>query len=448
MKRSAIIAPLAERGRSLKGSVSPPPDKSITHRAMILGALSPGRSVIRRPLLSGDCLSTLGCLQALGVPVRVAAGKIVIPESRTKKTDGRLRPWRRPSRNLDCGNSGTTMRLLSGVLAGRPFRSVLSGDASLSRRPMKRVIEPLSKMGAGVRSRPGGLAPLKISGRFPLRPIRWRSRVASAQVKSAVLLAGLQARGETRFTEPALSRDHTERMLKSCGVPVRSRTERSGGHSVSVRGGGGLKPLDVTVPGDFSSAAFWIGAAAIVPGSDIVIRGVNLNPTRTGFLDAAGKMGARISILRKSGAGGEPAGDIRVRASRLKGARLGRRDIPRLLDEVPILAVMATQAEGRTVISGAEELRVKESDRLRAVTVRLKRMGARISEKKDGLVILGPSLLRGAKVDSGGDHRVAMALAVAALRARGRTAIRDFSCSDISYPGFLADLKRLTRSAR
>ena len=405
---------------------------------MILGALSPGRSVIRRPLLSGDCLSTLGCLQALGVPVRVAAGKIVIPESRTKKTDGRLRPWRRPSRNLDCGNSGTTMRLLSGVLAGRPFRSVLSGDASLSRRPMKRVIEPLSKMGAGVRSRPGGLAPLKISGRFPLRPIRWRSRVASAQVKSAVLLAGLQARGETRFTEPALSRDHTERMLKTFGANIGIK-----GTSVFLKGDIELTPKDLDVPGDISSASFFLVGALLLKGSSIKIRNISINPTRAGILKILSKMGGRIKIINKKNLF-EPAGDIVAEYSRTRGITIDKDMIPGIIDELPIIFVLASLSKGRTIVKGAEELRVKEADRINSMQEGLKAMGAKFYLKGDEVIIEGVEKLAGARLKSFGDHRTCMAMAIAAITASGESRIEGAESVSKSFPGFFGVLANLS----
>ena len=427
--------------KTLRGVYRPPPDKSITHRALFFAALAKGTSVIRNPLSTGDCISTLKALQKLGISIKKGRGTWTV----TGRGGFQTRPHK-PGAVVDCGNSGTTLRLLMGILASRGVPAVLSGDASLKKRPMKRVIEPLRKMGADISARKDDYAPVRIRRGGQIKGITWRMPVASAQVKSALLLAGLAADGETTVIEPSKSRDHTERMMKGMGVPI-----KISGNTVTIRKGGFktrpyiLRPFNLTVPGDFSSAAFIIAAAAVVPGSKVIVRGVNLNPTRTGFLSVLKEMGAKIRVLNTKTRYFEPVGDLEVSHSNLRSVTVSGSRIPLLIDEIPILAVVASQAGGRTAVSGAGELRVKESDRIKAIVSQLKRMGVRIEEKRDGFIIQGPCVLRGASCDSFGDHRMAMALAVAGLAARGRTAIKGFGCARVSYPGFIKDLKSLSR---
>lgn len=419
--------------RSLRGTVRVPGDKSISHRAAILGALGAGRSVARGFLTSADTEATRRCLAELGVTSTLEGDVLTI--------DG-VGPsgLREPADVLDCANSGTTMRVLAGLLAGLPFLSILTGDESLRSRPMERVATPLRAMGATVITREGGLAPLAILG-SALRPIRYRLPVASAQVKSAILLAGLMAEGITFVEEPQPSRDHTERMLAAMGADI-----RRDGHAISVAGlGGALAPLDVTVPGDMSAAAFWMVAAAAMADAEMALPGVGVNPTRTGILEALGSMGAAIDVGERRATGGEPVADIVVRSSRLRGARFGGDLIPRLQDEIPALAVAAVFAEGRTEVRDAAELRVKESDRISALVEGLRAMGARVEELPDGFVVEGTGALRGARVDSRGDHRLAMAFAIAGLLATGESVIERAECVDVSYPGFWEDIDRLRR---
>lgn len=417
--------------RALQGEVAVPGDKSISHRALMIGAIAEGETVIENFLAGEDCLATLSCLRALGVG-------ITGPEAGRVRVEGRgLYGLSEPTDILDAKNSGTTMRLLLGILAGQPFFSVITGDASLRRRPMGRVVRPLRAMGAQIMARAGGeLAPLAVSG-GGLRSIEFASPVASAQVKSAVLLAGLYATGETVVTEPALSRDHTERMLALFGAPV-----RRDGLSVAVRGGAVLKAVPVRVPGDISSAAFLLVAACIVPDAAVTVKGVGLNPTRTGILDVLRAMGARIEVKVRD-AGPEPWGDVTVYSAALRGTAVGGELIPRLIDEIPVLTVAAAYAAGETVIRDAAELKYKESNRLRTMAVELARLGADVEELPDGLVIRGGKPLKGTVVESHGDHRVAMALAVAGLAAAGETIIQNAGAINVSFPGFVAALTRL-----
>jgi 3-phosphoshikimate 1-carboxyvinyltransferase len=412
--------------RPWQGTLSVPGDKSISHRALIIGALAEGETRVRNWLAAGDCWSTRRCLGALGVTVTEAAdGQLVVHGA----GPAGLRP---PAGVLDCGNSGTTMRLLLGVLAGRPFAATLDGDASLRRRPMRRVAEPLRRMGAEVEGREGGnLAPLTVRG-GRLRGIVWSPEVASAQVKSAILLAGLQADGETVVVEPAPTRDHTERMLRGFGAAV-----EVDGRRVRLAGGQRLRGRDLVVPGDISAAAFFFVAAAILPGSRVTVPGLGVNPGRTGVLEALAAMGATVTLQGEHEVAGEPVADVTVAAppDGLRGVELGGALIPRLVDEVPVLAVAAACARGETVVRDAAELRAKESDRLAVMARQLGRMGADVEELPDGLRIRGGRLV-GAEVDSAGDHRVAMALAVAALAARGETVIAGAESVAISFPEF------------
>jgi 3-phosphoshikimate 1-carboxyvinyltransferase len=409
---------------TVSGTLCVPGDKSISHRALILGALAHGTTEIRGLLRSEDCLATLDALRALGVEIVETADGLVRIQGTGPEG------LREPETVLDAGNSGTTLRLLAGVLAGRRACSLLTGDASLRRRPMRRIVDPLRAMGATILGRAGGaFPPLAIQG-GGLRGIRWTSPVASAQVKSAILLAGLQAKGETRVTEPSLSRDHTERMLSAFGA-----APRRDGCAVTIVGETPLTATRLMVPGDLSSAAFFLTAAAMAGGA-VCVRGVGVNPSRTGLLDVLTAMGACLRRTHEREEGGEPVADLTVTGDRLGGVRIAGALIPRLIDEVPILAVAAALAEGESVVAGAGELRVKEVDRLAAVTEELGRMGVAVSATPDSLRIRGGARLRGAVVSSRGDHRMAMSLAIAALFAEGETTVRDVACVETSFPGF------------
>lgn len=418
-------------GSPVRGTLRAPGDKSISHRAALLGAIASGTTQVEGFLRAGDCLSTLRCLRHLGASIEEAPpDRLVI----------RGRDLREPEEILDVGNSGTTIRLLAGVLAGHPFHSVLTGDASIRRRPMDRVAEPLRRMGARISGRDGGrLAPLSIDG-GGLRGISYATPVPSAQVKSAILLAGLFAEGETAVREPQLSRDHTERMLGAFGVPV-----ARDGLTVRLRGPAALRGAALRVPGDLSSAAYFLVAAALVPGSWVRVEDVGLNPTRTGVLDILRLMGAAVEVDGLRDEAGEPAGTVTVRASRLHGAVIGGDLVPRAIDELPVVAVAACLAEGETVIRDAAELRVKESDRIAALARELGRLGAAVEARPDGLAIRGGPRLRGGRAASGGDHRIAMALAVAGLCADGPVVIDDPACIRTSFPEFEAILRRVTR---
>ena len=437
----AVDAPatplLLPGGGSLRGVVRVPGDKSISHRALLFGAIAEGETRIEGLLPAEDPLSTAACLRAMGVGVsEIRAGEPVLV--RGVGLDGA----QEPETILDCGNSGTTMRLMLGLLAGRAGRHfVLTGDGSLRRRPMRRVGGPLAEMGASIRGRDGGnLAPLAVQG-LPLRGAVIHTPVASAQVKSAILLAALTAEGPTTVIEPALSRDHSERMLRAFGADLVVGGE--GGTRVTVSPGARLRGQEVVVPGDISSAAFWLVAGAITPGAELTVENVGLNPSRTGILEVLAEMGAAIEVLNRRDVAGEPVGDLRVSHGPLKAFSIGGALIPRLVDEIPVLAVAACRAEGVSTISGAEELRVKETDRLAVMARHLGAMGARLEEHPDGLTIAGATALRGAEVDSETDHRVAMSLAVASLVARGDTRLRDSAAAAVSYPGFWDDLARL-----
>ena len=428
------VVKVVRPARRLRGTVEPPGDKSISHRAAILNALAQGRAAVDNFLRGADCLATLRCLRLLGVPWRWQGPGSLVVEG--VGLDG----LSEPPAPLDCRNSGTTVRLLAGVLAGQPFFSVLTGDASLRQRPMGRIAGPLREMGAQVWGRRGGeLAPLAVLGRRPLRALEYRLPVASAQVKSCLLLAGLYADGETRLREPGPSRDHTERMLQAMGVEVRAEDGW-----LSLRPpSSGLRPLSLRVPGDFSAAAFWMVAAAIHPDAEVRLVGVGVNPTRTGLLDALRLMGADIRLSNETTSGGEPVADIAVRSSSLRGIEVDGEMVPRLIDEVPLLALAACFAHGETVVRGARELRVKESDRLRATARELGRLGADIEELDDGLRIRGGIRLQGCRVRSYGDHRLAMMLAVAGLVATGETVIGNAGAVLVSYPEFWGELERL-----
>lgn len=416
---------VVEPGGTMSGSVGVPGDKSISHRAVILGALAEGTTMVSGFLEGRDCLATREAFRAMGVAIEhPAPGRLAL---RGVGLHG-LRP---PPGSLDLGNSGTSMRMLAGLLAAQRFDSMLTGDASLSRRPMRRVIEPLQRMGARIEAGPEGTAPLRITGGRRLHGIDYVMPVASAQVKSALLLAGLYAAGETRVREPGISRDHTERMLEAFGADLRREAD-----GVRVRPGPALTGREVAVPGDLSSAAFLLVAAAIAPGSDLTVRRVGINPTRTGVLEVLRAMGADLEIAPLEGAGSEPVADIRVRYRPLRGVRIPPDVVPRAIDEFPALFIAAACAHGETHLAGARELRVKESDRIQVMADGLAALGVDARPLEDGIRIRGGGLRRGT-VDSGGDHRVAMAFAVAALCADGPVEVRDCANVGTSFPGFV-----------
>jgi 3-phosphoshikimate 1-carboxyvinyltransferase len=415
-------------GASLRGHIHVPGDKSISHRALLLGALAEGASHVSGFLRSGDCLATLACLRALGVEVEIHGAT-------TLTVGGRgLRGLRAPIVPLSCARSGTTMRLLAGILAGQSFGCTLTGDPQLLRRPMRRVVEPLRRMGAEIESAEGH-APLAIRGRR-LRGCDHALPVASAQVKSALLLAGLYADGPTTVRQPGPARDHTERMLAAMGAAI-----ETAGLAVILAPSPSLSPLSLRIPGDMSSAAFPLVAAALVPGSEITIEGVGVNPTRTGLLDVLRATGAGIALGEEREQGGEPVADVTACASDLAGVEVGGDTVVRMIDEFPVLAVAATQARGTTVVRDAAELRVKETDRIANAVAELRALGARIEPQPDGFIVEGPTPLHGAAVDSHGDHRLAMALAVAGLVAEGPVVVENAECVADSFPGF-AELMR------
>jgi 3-phosphoshikimate 1-carboxyvinyltransferase len=418
-----------------RATISVPGDKSMSHRAAMFSALSDGPCLIRNYLSGEDCLGTLRVLGQLGV-------KIEEQGSGSWLIHGLSGKFQEPNSDLDCGNSGTTMRLMSGLLAAQPFRSRLTGDASLSRRPMKRIIEPLSRMGARLSTEGAdGTPPLVVEGNPQLQGIEYALPVPSAQVKSAVLLAGLLAKGTTTVVQPVQTRDHTERMLSHFGVAVEKDGDR-----IAVRGGDLPKPRDFDVPGDISSAAFWLVAAAAKPGCRLTIEGLGLNPTRTGVIKVLERMGARIRTHNENTGTGEPCGFVEVEGAQLQGTLIEGAEIPNVIDEIPVLAIAAALAQGTTVIKDAAELRVKESDRLAVVAHHLQAMGADVSENPDGLVIRGGRPLHSAQLESHGDHRIAMAFAIAGLFAEGETVITGTECVETSYPGFVDQLGELSRA--
>jgi 3-phosphoshikimate 1-carboxyvinyltransferase len=421
----------------LRGTVVVPGDKSISHRAAILNALASGPAKVENFLVGEDTRATLDCLRALGVSWSLEEGGGI---GATLGIHGPGRAGLRESEDvLDARNSGTTMRLLAGVLAAQPFFSILTGDNSLRVRPMGRIVGPLREMGAQVWGRgDGAYPPLAIRG-GELRGIHYCMPVASAQVKSALLLAGLFARGETAVEEPAPTRDHTERMLRAMGA----RLSGEGGLVRIEPLEGELAPLDLRVPGDISAAAFWMAAAALHPDAELHLPGVGVNPTRSGIIDVLRAMGADLEVTGEREQGGEPVADITVRSSHLAPVEVGGDLVPRLIDEIPVLAVAAALTPGRTVVREAAELRVKESDRIATTCEELRRLGARVEELPDGLAIDGVQSLSGARCQSHGDHRLAMALGVAGLLARGETVVEEMEAAEVSYPGFWSDLNRL-----
>ncbi|WP_396133782.1 3-phosphoshikimate 1-carboxyvinyltransferase [Chamaesiphon sp. OTE_75_metabat_556] len=425
-------------GVSLQGRLQIPGDKSISHRALMLGALAEGKTTIRGLLLGEDPRSTAACFSAMGAQISELNTELVTV------TGIGLGQLQEPVNVLDAGNSGTTMRLMLGILASHPDRFfTVTGDDSLRSRPMSRAVAPLTEMGAQIWGRKGNsLAPLAVRGQA-LQPIHYHSPIASAQVKSAVLLAGLMTYGRTTVTEPALSRDHSERMLRAFGAQIDVDPET---HSATVTGYPTLTGQQVIVPGDISSAAFWLVAGSIVPGSELYIENVGINPTRTGILVALELMGADISLENQREVTGEPVADLRVKHSQLKACEISGDLIPRLIDEIPILAVAAVFATGTTVIKDAAELRVKESDRLQVMAAALTKMGAKITELPDGLEITGGGSLIGAELDSFTDHRIAMSLAIAAVMATGTTTIHRAEAASISYPTFFDSLQSIIKS--
>ncbi|TWT01055.1 3-phosphoshikimate 1-carboxyvinyltransferase [Planomicrobium sp. CPCC 101079] len=415
---------------SLMGTIQVPGDKSISHRSIMFGAMAAGITTVEGFLLGDDCLSTISCFRKLGVEINLDGDKVTI-------TSGGESSWEEPAEVLDTGNSGTTTRLMLGLLAGTSFHTVMAGDESIAKRPMKRIIDPLRLMGADIRGRRGGqFTPLAIQG-TRLTAIDYTLPVASAQVKSAILLAGLKAEGRTRVTEPVASRDHTEIMLEHFGAAI-SRNDGT----IEIEGGQTLTASHVKVPGDISSAAFMIGAALITPNSSVRLTNVGTNPTRTGILDVIKKMGADFDVEERQ-VSGEPAADLTIRSSALSGIEIGGDLIPRLIDEIPLIALIATQANGTTVIKDAEELRVKETDRIAAVVSELAKLGADIQATEDGMIIQGPTPLTGGIVKSYGDHRLGMMEAVAALIASSDVIIDNPACISVSYPGFVEQLDSL-----
>ena len=411
--------------KAVRGEITVPGDKSISHRSIMFGSLATGVTKVTGFLRGEDALATLEAFRAMGITVEDDGETLIIHGKG-------LHGLSEPTDVLDCGNSGTSMRLLTGLLAGQSFFSVLSGDKYLRARPMKRVVAPLAQMGARISGRAGGdKAPLAIQG-SKLKGIEYSSPVSSAQVKSAIMLAGLYAEGVTTVMEPHLSRDHSERMLRHFGAQVESFP---GG--VRLTGGVDLVASDIAVPGDISSAAFFMVAALIVPGSDLLIKGVGVNPTRTGVIDILKGMGGDLELLNPREQSGEPVADIRVRYSKLKAMEISGELVPRAIDEFPAICVAASLAQGTTVVSGAAELRVKETDRIAAMAANLRRAGVTVVETSDGMESKGAAFLSGCQAESFGDHRIAMSMLVAGLAAQGETSVDDTECIATSFPGFL-----------
>ncbi|MGI6713070.1 MAG: 3-phosphoshikimate 1-carboxyvinyltransferase [Bacillota bacterium] len=418
--------------KGVQKKIHVPGDKSISHRAVLLGSIAQGTTSIDGFLMGEDCLSTVNCIRELGIEVNILEpGKLIV------KGKG-IWGWKEPLNILDAGNSGTTMRLLMGLLAGQPFHAIIKGDSSLSKRPMGRVVIPLKKMGAKIDGRENARrAPLAIRGQ-KLHPIDYTSPVPSAQVKSAIMLASLFAEGWTSINEPLQSRDHTERMLAAFGADIITNNCQ-----VSIKGYPDLKGQNVFVPGDISSAAFFIVAATVIPDSEIILSNVGVNPTRTGIIDVLKKMGANITFANERLELGEPVTDIIVSSGNLKGVTVEGSDIPRLIDEIPVLTVAAAHAEGRTIIKDAQELRVKETDRIDAIVSEMIKLNVDIEPRDDGMVITGGRKLIGNVVNSQGDHRIGMALAIAGMTSDGDTTIENTECVNISFPNFFEIIKEL-----
>lgn len=431
--------------RGLHGEIEIPGDKSISHRSVMFGALAKGTTEITHFLQGADCLSTIGCFREMGISIENTPERILVHGKG-------LHGLRAPEHTLDVGNSGTTTRLISGILSGQPFASVLSGDASLNSRPMKRIMEPLSLMGADIISQNGnGCAPLLVNshltdGMHPeLHGIHYHSRVASAQVKSAILLAGLYADGATLVTEPTLSRNHTELMLNGFGAQVSTELHSDGSATASILPCDQLFAQNIRVPGDISSAAYFIAAGLLVPHSELLIKNVGINPTRAGLLAVCKAMGADITYLNENNDSGEPTADLLVRSSSLRGTTVEGAIIPTLIDEIPMIAVMAAFADGETIIKDAAELKVKETDRIKTTTEGLRAMGVNVTPTDDGMIIHGGNPVHGGQINSCLDHRIAMAFAIAGLAAEGNTTILDSNCVDVSYPAFFETLAQIEK---
>lgn len=417
----------------LKGEITIPGDKSISHRSVMFGSIAKGTTKISHYLQGADCLSTISCFEKMGIRIENNGSSVLVHGQG-------LHGLKKPETILDCGNSGTTTRLISGILAAQNFPVALTGDDSIKKRPMNRIIEPLALMGAQIESMENnGCAPLAITGQ-KLHGIHYTSKVASAQVKSAILLAGLYADGETRVTEPYVSRNHTEIMLEAFGAKV--HTENT---TASIQQADELYGTEIVVPGDISSAAYFIAAGLMVPDSEILIKGVGINPTRSGILSVCREMGGSVTLLNETKGSGEPVADLLVKSSALHGVTIGGAIIPTLIDELPMIAAMACLAEGETVIKDASELKVKESNRLNVMVNALRSMGADVEETPDGMIIRGQRPLHGAVIDSKLDHRIAMTFAVLSLCAHGETTIQGRECVNISYPGFYEDLNNLMK---
>lgn len=416
---------------SVKGEISVPGDKSISHRSIMLGAIANGVTTVRGFLRGEDNMSTMHAFRAMGVDIK-DDGEII-------RISGRgLHGLNEPGDVLDCGNSGTTIRLITGLLSGQDFFSVVTGDKYLRKRPMKRVVEPLSRMGARIAGRNGGtLAPLAING-GSLKGINYQSPVSSAQIKSSIMLAALYADGETNVTEPSLSRDHSERMFRLFGAELVTKD-----NGVTVRGGVELNAQEVTVPGDISSAAFFIVAALITSNSELLIKNVGVNPSRTGVIEILQAMGGSIQLLNPREVSGEPVADILVRSSHLKGIEISGSVVPRAIDEFPAICVAAARAEGVTSVRDAKELRVKETDRITAMADNLRKLGVYVTETEDGMDITGSEILLGGTVDSSGDHRIAMSMSVAALIASNAITVTDIACVATSFPTFFQLLEKV-----
>ena len=429
--------------KGLRGEICVPGDKSISHRSIMFGALAKGTTEITHFLQGADCLSTIGCFREMGIEIENSPEKILVHGKG-------LHGLSAPSHVLDVGNSGTTTRLISGILSGQSFASVLSGDNSLNSRPMKRIMEPLGLMGAVIKSKhDNGCAPLLINSQLPvghtpaLTGIHYHSKVASAQVKSAILLAGLYADGTTKVTEPVLSRNHTELMLNEFGAKVATEIHPDQSATISIAPCEELFAQNIQVPGDISSAAYFIAAGLLVPDSEILVRNVGINPTRAGILEVCKAMGADITYLNENANSGEPTADLLVRTSTLHGTTIEGAIIPTLIDEIPMIAVMAAFAEGTTIIKDAAELKVKETDRIQTTCEGLRAMGVSVTPTDDGMIIHGGAPVHGGEINSYLDHRIAMAFAIAGLAADGITTIKDSQCVDVSYPDFFETLKKM-----
>lgn len=415
---------IINKAKSLKGEVQIPGDKSISHRSIMFGSLADGKTKIHNFLQGADCLSTISCFREMGVEIDVNQSEVIV-------NGVGINGLKKPNVRLCVGNSGTTIRILSGILAAQNFSCLIDGDSSIRKRPMKRIIEPITQMGGKIKSlNEGDCAPLQIEG-TQLNGIDYNSPISSAQVKSCILMAGLFATGETKVTEPVRSRDHTERMLQSFGVPLITKDL-----SCSINKVERLLPIEITIPGDISSAAYFMAAGLIVPNSEILLKNVGINPTRDGIIEVIQKMGGNLQILNRHTEGHEHTADILVKTSELNGIVIEGDIIPRLIDEIPMIAILASQASGDTIIRDAQELKFKETNRINYICNNLTAMGGEILPTSDGMIIHGGNPLKGCIIDSGDDHRIAMAFAIAGLVAQGETIIPDDSCINISYPGF------------